>query len=209
MTNKSHDVTTATGKLLRAAIGAAIMAEVVFGAVAGRALLFGPGADAGPAPAATVKVFVEPSVLRADVGGIITANIVISGVVGLYGGDARLSFDPAVVAVLDANAGQPGLQIIPGPLLQAVDGGFTFILKNEALNATGAITYVSFLVGAEPVTGTGVLASIRFQALSKGISGIRIVSVTLADRDGIPIPGEAADGSVSVWASSYLPLISR
>ena len=152
---------------------------------------------------ATVRV--EPSGQEIEVGDIVTVSVVISQVVNLYGVDLRMTFDPAVLMVSDADGGTSGVQIIPGPLLTAQGPGTYQVFINEAINATGNITYVSFMLNpAVPITGTGVLAQVRFQAKAPGISPLAFADTRLADIDGYPIAYAADPASVTVLTPATL-----
>ena len=73
------------------------------------------GSKAGAASTAVVSI--EPASQQVTPRGRATASIVISGVVHLNAADVRLKVNPAILAVVDANAGQTRVQIAPGPLL--------------------------------------------------------------------------------------------
>ena len=127
--------------------------------------------SASAATASTAVVLVQPASQQVAPGGLVTASIIISDVVNLYGADVRLTFNPAILTVVDANAGQSGVQIFPGPLLTS-QGPYQ-IFTNQVSNTAGTITYIVFqFTPSPPFTGTDVLATIQFLALSPGVSPI-------------------------------------
>ena len=180
-------------------------------AIAGVGRAGAPIAAAAPASAERRAVVgVAPSAHRVMPGGIVTASIVISQVANLYGADTRLSFDPAVLAVLDADTNAGGVQIVPGPLLSTQGSGMVFL--NQAVNATGSITYVSFLLNpAVPFTGTGVLAFVRFQALAPGASAITFSYIELSTNAGQNLPFVSEPGLIVVGLTprAVFPIVVR
>jgi hypothetical protein len=168
--------------------------------------LLGTGLGALPDPIAAARsgpavlpavVRLEPASAQVAPGGLITVSVVISQVSNLYGADVRLSFDSAVLAVVDADAGQSGVQLMPGPLLSTQGSGMVFL--NQALNATGNITYVSFLLNpAMPFTGTGVLALVRFQGVAAGASAIAFTYAELSTNSGQTLPYVTEPGRIVV-----------
>lgn len=94
--------------------------------------------SASAATASTAVVLVQPASQQVAPGGLVTASIIISDVVNLYGADVRLTFNPAILTVVDANAGQSGVQIFPGPLLTS-QGPYQ-IFTNQVSNTAGTIT---------------------------------------------------------------------
>ena len=69
---------------------------------------------------------VSPASTEVVIGTTTTVDIRVENVTNLFGVEVHLSFDPALLEVEDANAGQAGVQIAPGPflnpLLQIVQG---------------------------------------------------------------------------------------
>lgn len=186
------------------------MAILIVGAVAWIGRTVAPAAALAPASAPAV-VRIEPAAQQVITGGIITATIEISQVENLYGADARLTFDPAVLAVVDADAGQAGAQIVPGPLLTNQGSGMIFI--NQAVNATGSITYVSFLLNpAVPFSGTSALAYVRFVALAPGPSALAFSYVELSSNTGGILPHATEHGQIvviGVAPRAFFPTVVR
>lgn len=151
-------------------------------------------------------VRIAPAALFVEVGSVVTASIVISDVAGLYGAEVYLTFDPAVVSVVDA---MPGQALTHGPLLTSQ--GPYFPAVNHANNATGVISYALSLFAAEPVTGTGVLAWARFQGISAGVTELAFNAVLLADIEGAPLSKSIENGRITVGRPyrAWMPLIAR
>jgi hypothetical protein len=141
-------------------------------------------ASLAPAPAAA-------SLLVSDT---LTVDVVVSDVVDLYGAELALTFDPAVLAVVDDNPGSAGVQIAPGSCPEA-----NFVAQNAVDNGIGTIQYaVTSLAPATPCSGMGVVASITFQGLAPGTSPISFTSWLLSDSSIQPITTTASAGSLTV-----------
>src|SRR5262249_24586116 len=72
---------------------------------------------------------VDLSRLDSATSGTIVVDLMVEEVSDLYGAEFRLKYDPAVLAVLDSQPDQPGVQIEPGQLLPVNQG---FVVMNEA-----------------------------------------------------------------------------
>jgi parallel beta-helix repeat protein len=160
----------------------------------------------------TTQVVVSPSQASlAGVGEAVELDIAVQDVSDLYGVLLRLTFDPSVVQVRDADPNAPGVQIRPGDFLDPRQ----FVAVNEADNGTGEILFaVTQLRPAEGQNGSGVLATVIFEAADQGTSPVQLVEVRLLDntpQDPQEIPAGTQDGEVTVegqW-QIYLPLVLR
>ena len=129
----------------------------------------------------------------------IQVNIRINAVAGLYGADVRLSFDPAILEVVDANSN-------PVDGIQVENGGFLapqlwFTVLNAADNTAGTIQYAATQLNPTPeASGSGILAIIRFRAKGTGASALSFTYSQLATRNGATLPATAEDGSVNTTA---------
>ncbi len=143
-------------------------------------------------------VAVSPAVASVGCGETVTVDIQINSVTGLYGLDFKLSYDPAVVEVVDANAAAPGVQIQSGPFPD-VTAGQGLIQVNNVDIAGGVISYAASLINPTPaVDGSGVAAQVTFRGLAAGSSPLSFVSVLLSDRQASPITVTPVDGTVRV-----------
>jgi len=141
----------------------------------------------------------------------VNLDIGVEEVTDLYGGRVQLSFDPTVLQVRDADprSSAPGVQIRPGDFL---DPFHQFVLVNQADNSAGTIDFaVTQLHPATARSGSGVLATVTFEALAQGSSPVHFVNVRLGDDtrpDPLEIPAQTQDGLVTVGGELrvYLPL---
>jgi adhesin HecA-like repeat protein len=133
---------------------------------------------------------IEPPSLFVQRGNSFSLDVRISDVADLFAFQFDLAFDPLILS-----AGS----ITEGPFLPS--GGATAFIAGTVDNTAGTITAtVDTLIGAIPgVNGSGVLASVDFQALSLGTSPITFSHPILLDSDLNAFPiFRIGDGVVSV-----------
>jgi hypothetical protein len=163
--------------------------------------------SARAAPSANARARLDPVDAWVELGKTTVVNMVIQDVVNMYGADIRLTFDPSLVEVVDADIYSPGTQIQPLYGFLRPD----FVIKRGACNAVepdnpdcaeaGFIWYaVTQLNPAQPVTGSGAIAAITFRGLRTGSAPIVMTYAKAADRNGITIPLELTDGAITVTA---------
>lgn len=121
-------------------------------------------------------------------------EIHLDNVGNLYGLQLHLQFDPTRLQVQDADQTQEGVQIAPG-VMPAPD----FAVRNVVDNDRGTIEYaVIQLSPRQPAQGSGVVAVIHFQGVSRGDSPLTLQQVKLADPDGHELPVQILDARFQV-----------
>ena len=142
---------------------------------------------------------IEPPSLLVQLGKSFSLDVRISGVVDLFAFQFDLAFDPLILS-----AGS----ITEGPFLPS--GGATAFIAGTVDNTAGTITAtVDTLIGAIPgVNGSGVVASVDFQALSVGTSPITLSDAILLDSDLNNIPFRIVNGGVTIPEPSAWLLLS-
>lgn len=149
----------------------------------------------GSAPAAGPVVRCEPVSISGPVNQIVTADITIQDVVGLYGADVQVGFDASIVQVLDENPNVNGIQIQPLASFLKPE----FVILNNADNVGGTMRYaVTQLNPTSPATGSGALMRFRFQPLRSGSFTMQFVRHDLADRSGQTIANTVASCPVTI-----------
>lgn len=109
----------------------------------------------------------------------LAVEIVLDNVVNLYGAEAHLAFDPAILQVQDADPETPGEQIALGKAFRERNH---FVAVNRIDNQKGTIDLVVTLVNpAEPLQGRLVLATFSVLAIGAGATDIRFNRLLLAD----------------------------
>lgn len=156
------------------------------------AMLF--SAPVGYGLAQGTAVVIDPPTSEVAVGATTTVNIRIENVEDLYGAEVHLDFDPGLLEVVDADSGTAGVQIQPGTFPSP-----DFTGQNSVDQAAGKINFaVAQMPPHEPVSGSGVLATVTFQGEAAGTLAINFIDVILSDRDGEPIDAAPQGGSVTV-----------
>lgn len=155
-----------------------------------------PTHSAQAAPAGTVTM--SPSDVYLQVGESIAITLIVSGGQDIHEVHLSLAYNSAVVQVIDANAGQPGTQILPGPFPASDDPGV--VLQNTA--GAGTITYQYSLPGNETDSGTGTVATVQFLALADGNANFMWQTAQLTDEDGVPV---SAGGNVASLVVGGVP----
>lgn len=157
--------------------------------------LLGLPMDAAAQTAAVAAV--TPADSSVGVGQTIDLAVEVRDVQALYGMDITVTYDPALVDVVDADPALPGEQVAMGLFLEA---GMAVI--NQADNAAGRIHFVmTQLNPAEPKSGSGNLLVIRFRGKQEGETQVKLADVQLATRDGEAITVTTRDGRLRVVQS--------
>ncbi len=139
-------------------------------------------------------VRVAPASQQIEVGQTTTVEVRIDNVTELAAAEMELQFNAAVLQVQDADPAKEGVQIQPGDF-PAPD----FVAENTADNATGIIRYaLTQLAPREPVSGSGLMASITFQGTADGSSDLTFNLVNLASNEGQAIPSSSQGGNIIV-----------
>ncbi len=151
-----------------------------------------------PANAADASVSLDPDSAVILVGETTDVAVVISDASDLYSASIDLTFDATVLEVVDADPSRPGVQVFPGTFPGPSEGPGD-IVTNVADNGAGTVDYdFTLLDPAPPVSGSGVLATIRFQGKALGTSDLTLVSATLWDPANEPIAASSSGGYVEV-----------
>jgi hypothetical protein len=167
----------------------------------GLAALLGAGA-----PSSTVMAQAKARLIVGSIaiGQGSTGTVAVTGedVSDLYGAEIRLSFDPAVVEVVDIDPAKDGVQVGPGGFL---DKGF--VATNTADNAKGTVWYAATQLNpSEPKSGQGEILIVTFRGRKAGArSDVAIRSATLANRSGEVIPATLVGGEVRVLQAGQAP----
>jgi hypothetical protein len=131
-----------------------------------------------------------------------TADIVIKldDVTNVYSAEINLDFDSTLLAVVDADSGEKGVQITKG-LCPSPD----FVVTNVADNSAGTIEYVLTQLSPTPACDGGEVATIEFQCLSIGTGSVTFTHSLLSDPNGSIIAAGTQDAVVE--CSNTLPNI--
>jgi hypothetical protein len=161
-----------------------------------------------PQAAAVADLRVSPADQEAQIGDLLTVTLELEDVMGLYGADAELYFDPGVLEVVDADPVRPSIQIHEGTFPDPAQG---YVAAENADNQAGTVHYALTLKSpAAPADGSGTLCAITFRAKAAGTSALTIHSALLLDQQADPIEVTTHDGSAGVrLLDIYLPAIFK
>ena len=135
---------------------------------------------------AFVKLAASPS--EVNTGGKFTVSVSIENAVDAGGANFALSFNPKILKLVAVQDG--------GFLSQ---GGKTSSLSPKLDNDSGTATVsVARPAGPPGVSGSGVLASLQFEAVGPGIASITFSQASVADASQTPLPTSSSGTQVTV-----------
>jgi hypothetical protein len=138
-------------------------------------------------------LFVDPETLIVEPGQIFTVNVCVTNVNNLGKWSMGLSWDPKVIELDPVSSSA----ISEGSFLRNV--GLTFYRVSTYNAGSGSLSYISselmLPIGA---SGSGVLLSARFKAMSRGETIIKIVNSALYDNMKQALQHNVKYGQVSV-----------
>jgi LysM repeat protein len=144
--------------------------------------------------AATTTALLTPSYQTIAVDQSVPVTLRLENVDSLYGFQVEITFDPAIVQVVDADPGKTGVQVSLGSFLQP-----DFVPQNEADNATGKIVcVVSQLAPTAAVSGTGNLFTATFKGKADGLTNLVFADIKLAKSDGTAIAVTVQNAQIQV-----------
>jgi len=140
----------------------------------------------------TVVRFDAPSTVAA--GSTFTVKVQLDNVKELAGDEVYISFNPAILEAQDADPAKSGIQVAMGALLKP-----DFVAQNLVETNRGKISFaVVQLPPNQPVSGSGILATVTFKAKMAGSSPLTFDVVNLANTAGTPIDHAVQNGQILV-----------
>jgi hypothetical protein len=137
----------------------------------------------------------DPTSSQAGVGETFSVDVRVENIANLYGVETTVRFDPAMLQVVDADAGSDGVQVYAGSWWPTG----THIVINSTDNSTGLIRFAaSLLAPMSPLNGSGPVISIPFRAKAVGTTPVAFDTVKLVDATATPLAVEVADGQVTI-----------
>jgi predicted lipoprotein with Yx(FWY)xxD motif len=154
---------------------------LLFFIIGSELFLIAPSTEAG-----TTTLSVFPSIVTADVGQNFSINVNVTGVSDLYGWQFSLNWTATILNAVNATE---------GPFLKS-GGNSTFFYYN--LNATAdQITVDCTRLGNVPgASGSGVLATIKFNVTGSGQSPLNLYNAILLNSQEQAIPSQLSGGRV-------------
>lgn len=150
---------------------------------------------------AETRVNLAPNSLNLRVGQTGQMAVDVANITGLFGVELQLSYDPAIIEVVDADPGAPGTQVAPGAVFAGVE---IFDVENET--ASGQIKFSATRTApTPPFDGTGSIIQITWRGKAVGQSTVTLDTVKLANTDGQPISAAISPtGSVEVISGTQV-----
>ncbi len=156
-----------------------------------------------PTPTNTPTPTVEPegAVLKVEPVQLTLCDQSGSGEVNVENVEAlsalqlEVSYDPAVVQVIDADPARDGVQVQVG---DAFAGGF--IAQNSVDPAAGRIVFAATLFGGERIDGDANIIGFDWQPQAVGVATINLENVILVDNLGQVIDFTPQNGTIEVIA---------
>jgi hypothetical protein len=147
----------------------------------------------GVVKAGETIVAVYPQAVTAYVDSTFAVNITIADVTDLWAWGLKLEWNSSVLGFVDAKEG-PFLKSIGSTLWIPI------VLQTDLI----FISCTSMVVPIEGVSGSGVLATITFNATELGDANLTMSEVDLEDVDGINISCTVVNGQVIVtWPGDF------
>jgi PKD repeat protein len=170
-------------------------------------------AKASPVVSQTSEVTIPALRLQAGpnlltVGHEMVVNLWIEDAPAVYGAQVELSFDPALIEIVDANLSQNGIQVTSGTFF---DPAKITVVRNLVDNLPNTIDYAAALLYPAPeVSGRGTLLSLTLRGKQAGTAQIT-ASGALGTKTGatIDLPAVTLNLQVGEGSFLYLPAISQ
>ena len=138
-----------------------------------------------------------------EIGQEVTVEVWIEDTPAMYGAENHLSFDPEILAVVDADTIKSGINVHSGSFL---DPKQAFELQNQADNEAGTIDYaVTLLNPAPPVEGSGLFFNVTFRVKAAGSTTIQVNKSLFGTRDATPIDHDIENVTLQIESPEELP----
>lgn len=146
---------------------------------------------------ATPVVRVAPSATMPIVGQAFQVNLIGEDFLELYAYNFTFNFDPARIRAVSVSE---------GPLLASA--GTTFFIPGDIDNVLGSISFIgNSLIGAIPgVSGSGILATLDFEAIAEGLSPLSLPDMLFIDTGFADLAPTPQDSAVTVVAGGGSPV---
>lgn len=141
--------------------------------------------------AESVTVSVNPSVSTVAPGQLFTVNIQVTDAYLLHGSSVIVRFDNTVLALVGAADGDVYTSVQSSPIF--------WWRPDTSLHADSVVVDQAIL-GASTYTGSGILFSLTFRALTSGSSPIYLSTLDLRNNNNQAFDVEGIDGLVTVLA---------
>ncbi|MBC7234667.1 MAG: hypothetical protein H5T69_02410 [Chloroflexi bacterium] len=145
-------------------------------------------------PMPRTRLYLDPGASSLTLGDVRQIDVKVAEVTNLQGVEFHITYDPTILAILDEDAGIPGIQIALGPFLSP-----GAVAQNQVDTVAGVI-HVAYTQSnaTPPQSGSGTVASFRVQAVAVGATPLGMHGTALLDGSLNSIPHSAVGGFVAV-----------
>ena len=146
------------------------------------------------------KIYVDPQISTASLGETFNLRVNITQAENVYSWQFKLSWDPTVLEVQDAQEG--------GFLSQG--GVYKTQFQEYINNEAGNLVVVCLFLGeprASSASGDGTLATVTFYAKAEGYTPLHLYDTELTDYDILELPHTSEDGCFLHARFTYTPTI--
>jgi hypothetical protein len=110
-----------------------------------------------------------------------------------------------VIEIIDADSGEAGVQVAPGPAFQ---GSGALVAAKDVDPVAGRIEFAATLIGSSNLlNGNADLVIINWRPRAAGTSPLTLEQMTLVGNDSQVIPGSAENGSIEVRPGCQGPIV--
>jgi hypothetical protein len=146
------------------------------------------------APASGTVVHFDAPSTPVAAGSTFTAKVQLDHVKDLAGDEVYISYNPAILEVQDADPAKSGVQVALGTFLKP-----DFVAQNLVEANRGKISFaVVQLPPNQPVSGSGILATVTLKAKMAGSSPLTFDVVNLANTAGTSIDHAVQNSQIVV-----------
>ncbi len=145
-----------------------------------------------PPGATSVKVS-PPNLVIPTCNAQATTAINVENVSNMFAVQLELSYDPAIVQIIDADPNREGVQVKVG---SAFSGGFA--ASNIVDTDNGHVSVVATLFGSDKIDGNTELIAIDWLPRSAGVGAVTLEDVILVNASGQVIEFSPHNGAVEV-----------
>lgn len=145
-----------------------------------------PGAP--PQPASEAVVQFSPPQAQTAAGSSLSVSLVLQGGADVAAAPMQISFDPKVLRLND---------VVRGDFFSN-DGQQPIFTKNIMNDSGSATVQLSRQPGTAGVNGSGVLVTLNFQAVGRGITAVSIPNLTVRNSKGQPVTSASPRMTITV-----------
>jgi general secretion pathway protein D len=139
-------------------------------------------------PSGSARVVFSPSQVESRVASQLSVSVLIDGAADVASAPLTIQYDPKMLRLNDAVRGD----------FMASDGQQPVFTKN-IMNDTGtAVIQLNRQPGTPGVSGSGVLVTLNFTTLARGLTVVNLPNLAVRNSQGQPVAGGAPQLSISV-----------